>query len=149
MQLTPNGDLCKKKKIMIDNQIPVFPWLFEVRSLMFHYWAFVVAGNDTVVTSLKETICSLLISIWLGSKKGESILCESNPSSLETFSKHITPEWNFMDPWKQHRHQAWFQLWFQRRSCCAHDIKLLWWCHNKSWTHSSQCLVMAVKTAQI
>lgn len=37
VQLTPNGDLCKKKIIMIDNQIPVFPWLFEVRSLMFHY----------------------------------------------------------------------------------------------------------------
>ena len=64
------------------------------------------AGNDTVVTSLKETICSLLISKCLGSEKGESILCESNLSSLETFSKHITPEWNFMDPRKQHRHQA-------------------------------------------
>ena len=122
---------------------------FEVRSLMFHCWAFVGAGNDTVVTSLKETICSLLISICVGSEKGESVLCGSNLSSLETFSKHIPPEWNFMDPRKQWRHQAWFQRWFQRRSSCSHEIELLWWCHNKSWTHSSHCLVMAVKTAQI
>lgn len=119
--------ICAKKNkiIMIDNKIPVFPWLFEVRSLMSHYWAFVGAGNDTVVTSLKETICSLLISISLGSEKGESVLCESDLSSPETFSKHITPEWNFVDPRKQHRHRAWFQLLFQRRSCCSHEIELL------------------------
>ena len=64
------------------------------------------AGNDTVVMSLKETICRLLISISLGSEKGEGVLCEWNPSSLGTFSKHITPEWNSMDPRKQRRHCA-------------------------------------------
>ena len=31
------------------------------------------AGNDTVMTSLKETICNLLITKYLGSEKGESV----------------------------------------------------------------------------
>lgn len=141
----------KKKKIMIDNKIPVFPWLFEVRSLMSHYWAFVG------IIEHYWHLCNFI---------------EGN--NLQSTHKHISGKW------ERGEHFMWVRSFFSgniqqaynpRMEFCGppkttqasgmiptlipEKVMLLtwnwtaWWCHNKSWTHSSQCLVMAVKNVHI
>ena len=62
--------LQKTTNNMID-KIPTIPQLFKVSplcclmfSLMSHYWAFVGAGYNTVVMSLKETICCVIWNLF-------------------------------------------------------------------------------------
>lgn len=142
--------------------------IIPARSLTSHYWAFVGAGYDFVMTSSKETIA---VHSWANGQKvrKERVFYSSLPfpTPLDTLSVCITPElWGFVEPDTSLAigciasmesntvilelliSAIWFQLTLQEKF-----VFLTWnWSPSRTpqqtWTHSAQCLVKASRMAK-